>query len=90
MIDIAAGEACVFQAKADRALRELMRVIPVGLLAVLDTVESFLLGGCDELAVDEQRSRGLVIHRVNSKDVYHSARFLSLFGLLARHCPDNG
>src|SRR5271155_4819279 len=39
MIDIARVKACVFQAKADRAFRELMRVIPVRHLAVLDAIE---------------------------------------------------
>jgi hypothetical protein len=57
MIDIAAGEAGVFQAKADRALGELVRVIPSGLLGVLDAIEAFFLDGSDQLAIDEQRSR---------------------------------
>jgi hypothetical protein len=52
----------MFQAKADRTLRELVRVIPVGLFAVLDAVEPFLLDGGDEFAINEQCSRGLVIH----------------------------
>jgi hypothetical protein len=57
MIDIANREACLLQAKADRALGELVRVIPSGLLGVLDAIEAFLLDGGDELAIDEQRSR---------------------------------
>ena len=57
VIDIARGEPGMLQAKANRALGELMRVIPIGLLAVLDTIEPFLLDGGDKLAVDEQRSR---------------------------------
>jgi hypothetical protein len=57
MIDIASGEAGVLQAKADRPLRKLMRVIPAGLFAALDAIEAFLLDGGDELAIDEQRSR---------------------------------
>jgi hypothetical protein len=62
MIDITGDEACVLQAKADRPLRELMRVIPFSRLGVLDAIKPFLLDGGNELAVDEQRSGGLVIH----------------------------
>jgi hypothetical protein len=80
----------MFQAEADRTLRQLMRVIPVGLFAVLDAVEPFLLDGGDELAVDQQRSRGFVIHRVDSKDVYHPDPLLSLFGFSAHRCPMDG
>ena len=73
MIDIAGGEAGVFQAKADRPLGKLVRVVPIGFLGMLDAVEAFLLDGGDEFAIDEQRSRGLVIHRVDSKDADHPA-----------------
>src|SRR6185437_2783433 len=69
MIDIAGVEFGMVQAKPDCAFRELMRVIEFSLLAVLDAIESLLLGRGDELVVDEQRSGGLVIHRVDSKDV---------------------
>ena len=62
MVDIAGGEACLFQAKADRALRLLVRVIPIGFLGVLDAIEPLLLGGGDEFAIDEQRRSGLVIY----------------------------
>jgi hypothetical protein len=55
MTDIASGEPGVVQAKADRTFGELMRVIEFRLLAVLDTIEPFLLDGGDERAVDEQR-----------------------------------
>jgi len=74
MIDIASGEPSVIQAKADRTLWELMRVIPFSLLAVLDAIEPFLLDGGDECAVEEQRRGRLVIHRVDPEDVYHSER----------------
>ena len=57
MIDIAGGEAGVFQAKADRALGKLVRVIPIGFLGMLDAIEAFLLDGGDEFAVDKQRCR---------------------------------
>jgi hypothetical protein len=56
-MDIAGGKACLFQAKADRALGELVRVIPIGFLGMLDTIEAFLLDGGDELAIDEQCCR---------------------------------
>jgi hypothetical protein len=69
MVDIAGVEFGMVQAIPDCAFRELMRVIEFGLLAVLDAIESLLLGRGDELVVDEQRSGGLVIHRVDSKDV---------------------
>jgi hypothetical protein len=55
MTDITSGEPGLVQAKADRTFGELMRVIEFRLLAVLDTIEPFLLDGGDERAVDEQR-----------------------------------
>jgi hypothetical protein len=39
-----------------------MRVIELSLLAVFEAIESFLLDGGDERAVDEQRGGRLVIH----------------------------
>jgi hypothetical protein len=54
-----------------------MRVIDVRLLAMLDAVESFLLGGRDNLATDEQRSGGFVIDRIYSKNI-HRHSLLSL------------
>jgi hypothetical protein len=56
-----------------------MRVVEVCLLAVLDAVETLLLDGGDELAVDKQCCGRLVIHRVDSKDIHHPATLLSLF-----------
>src|SRR5579863_4415426 len=79
MIDIAAGEAGVFQAKADRALGELVRVIPSGFLGMLDPIEALLLDGGDEPAIDEQRRGGLVKYTIDSEDVNHPAPLLSLF-----------
>jgi hypothetical protein len=40
---------------------------------VLDAIEAFLLDGGDQFAIDEQRSRRLVKHRVDSEDVDHPA-----------------
>ena len=51
MTDIASGQPGVIQAKTDRLFRELMRVIPLSLLAVLDAIEAFLLDSGDERAV---------------------------------------
>jgi hypothetical protein len=55
VIDIVAGKARMFQAVADRALGELMRVVEIRFLAVLDAIEALFLDGGNELAVDEQR-----------------------------------
>src|SRR6185437_14145951 len=77
MVDVADGEPSVLQAETDRALRKLMRVIAVRFLAVLDAIEPLLLGSSHELAVDEQSSGRFMIHRVNSKDIHHSALLLS-------------
>jgi hypothetical protein len=62
MTDITGDEPGVVQAKANRAFGELMRVIELSLLAVFEAIESFLLDGGDERAVDEQRGGRLVIH----------------------------
>src|SRR5262249_40434084 len=69
-------EPCVFQAPANGALGKLMWIVEMRFLGMLDAVEALLLDGGDQLAVDEQRRRGLMIHRVDSKDVHrlpHSA-----------------
>src|SRR5262249_54821932 len=70
VVDIVCGEAGVFEAVADRPLGKLMRVVEVRLLAVLDAVEPLFLDGRDKLAVDEQRSRRLVIDRIDSKNIH--------------------
>ncbi len=43
------------QAETDRTLGELMRVVEFRRLAVFDAIESFLLDGGNQRAVDEQR-----------------------------------
>ncbi|OIQ65735.1 hypothetical protein GALL_527020 [mine drainage metagenome] len=55
MIDIAGGKPGIIQARTDRLLGELMRVVEVRRLTVLDAIEPFLLDGGDERAVDKQR-----------------------------------
>ena len=70
MIDIAGGEPGIVQAETDRALGELMRVVDIRQLAVFDAIEPLLLDGDNELAVDEQRGGGVVIHGIDSKDIH--------------------
>ena len=70
VIDVVGGEPGMFQAPADRALGKLMRIVEMRFLGVLDAVEALLLDGGDELAVDQQRRRGLMIHRVDSENVH--------------------
>ena len=63
----------MFQAPADRALGKLMRIVEMRFLGVLDAVEALLLDGGDQLAVDEQRRRRLMIHRVDSENVHRAS-----------------
>src|SRR6185437_1583757 len=69
MIEIAGLEARMIEAVADRALRQLVRIVDIGQLAVLDAIEPLFLDGDHELAIDQQRSRGVVIDGVDSKDI---------------------
>src|ERR1700761_8768597 len=70
VVDVTGGKAGMFQAPADRALGKLMRIVVMRFLGVLDAVEALLLDGCDQLAVDQERRRGLMVHRVDSKNVH--------------------
>jgi len=70
VIDIGGGQPGMVQAETDRAFGELMRVVELRRLAVLDSVEPFLLDGRDQHAVDEQGCGRLVIHGIDSKNVH--------------------
>src|ERR1051326_8194624 len=70
VVDIIGGEPRMFQAPADGALGKLMRIVEMRFLGMLDAIEALLLNGTDQLAVDEQRSRGLMIHRVDTENVH--------------------
>src|SRR6202012_1599198 len=84
VVDIARRQPGMFQAPADGTLGKLMRIVEMRFLGVLDAVEAFLLDGTDELAVDEQRRRGLMIHRVDTENVHRaSATLLRAVGRLA-------
>jgi hypothetical protein len=41
------------------------------LVVVFDTAEAFFLRGCNDLSVDYEASRGIVIERRYSKNAYH-------------------
>jgi hypothetical protein len=81
VIDILGGEPGVVQAITDRTLGKLMRIVEIRFLPVLDAIEPLFLDRGNEHAVDEQGCGGLVIHRVDSKNV-HPCPLIVLFFLL--------
>ena len=81
MIDIAGGQPGEIQAKADRLFRKLMRVVELGLLAVLDPIEPFLLGGGDDLPVDDQGRRRIMENRVDPEKP-HGVTYVGPGGLV--------
>ena len=52
--------------------------------AVLDPVEALLLGGGDELAVDDERGRGVAVVRVQAEDRGHRGIVRAAVAALSR------
>jgi hypothetical protein len=46
-----------------------VRIVGPRLLAVLDAIEAFLLAGCDDVAVDDQRGGGFVKDRIYTENI---------------------
>ncbi len=78
VIDIGCRQPGVVQAEADRTFGHLMRIIELRRFTVLDAVEALLLDGGNELAVDQQRCRGLMVNGIDSKDVHRGPRSAAL------------
>jgi hypothetical protein len=70
VIDVDEADPGFPQAVVDRVERQLVRGEGDGPLGVLDTREAFLLRCCDDPAILHQTGRGVVIDRVEAKDVH--------------------
>lgn len=54
-IDCGRLDPGIVQAEANRVLGKHVRIVRPRLLAVLDAIEPFLLAGCDDVAINDQR-----------------------------------
>jgi hypothetical protein len=60
------------QAKANRPLRQLVRIVDASLFGMLDSIEPLFLARRHDLAVDQQSGGRFMIHSIDPENV-HSA-----------------
>jgi hypothetical protein len=77
-VDVGSLKSGIIQAKADRLLRKLVRIVDPRLLGMLEAVEPLFLARRHDLAVDEHCGRGFMINSIDSENVHPAPVSLAL------------